>query len=135
MACLDTTILVDLNRTRSEFAARAARKIVDLNNRGEKLVTTRFNVAELYLGVQLAQDRQRETQHVRKLLAAMEILDFDDRAAWLFGEITAEQQRLGRPIGDLDSLIAATALAAGHRLITRNTAHFADIRGLSVEDY
>lgn len=35
----------------------------------------------------------------------------------------------------MDALIAATTLAAGEYLLTRNASHFADIPGLEVEEY
>ena len=38
-----------------------------------------------------------------------------------------------RPAGDMDVLVAATAVAFGHKLITRNPAHFSDIPHLRVE--
>ena len=63
------------------------------------------------------------------------VLDFDDSAARLFAGIAAELRRKGRPAGDMDVLIAATAMAGGHSLVTRNTAHFADIPHLTVETY
>jgi predicted nucleic acid-binding protein len=63
------------------------------------------------------------------------MLVFDDRAARLFAEMTAHLRRIGRPAGDMDVLMAATALAAGHCLVTQNPAHFADIPGVVVETY
>jgi predicted nucleic acid-binding protein len=62
-------------------------------------------------------------------------LEFDDKAAWLFGQITAYLIDLGRPAGDMDVLIAATAIAAGHSVISRDVRHFANIPELTVESY
>jgi predicted nucleic acid-binding protein len=135
MACLDTTFLIDLGRSRGELHRRASRRLEELAVSGEILVTTQFNVAELYVGVQLASDAERELKSVEQLLRDLEILDFDDRAAWLFAESTAHLRRLGRPAGDMDVLIAATAMANGHGLVTRNPAHFADIPLLQVDAY
>ncbi len=135
MACLDTTFLVDLQRQNTEFGRRAARRIVDLAGRGETLATSRMNAAELYLGVELAKDRRRELESVHRLLSNLEILSFDDRAAWVFARATAHLRRIGRPAGDMDVLIAATALANGHCLVTRNASHFAAIPHLLVETY
>ncbi len=56
MACLDTNFLIDQNRSDSEFGRRAAKKLTELVSRGESIATTRFSVAELYVGVQLAGD-------------------------------------------------------------------------------
>lgn len=135
MACLDTTFLIDLGRSRGELGNRAARKMVELALGGETVVTTRFNVAELYMGIQLASDSRREAASVERVLDGLEILPFDDRAAWLFAEFAANLRRQGRPIGDMDVLIAATAVAFDHQLVTRNTAHFTGVPRLRVESY
>jgi predicted nucleic acid-binding protein len=135
MACLDTTILVDLSAGSPRLKKRALEKIAQLAERGETLVTTRFNVAELLVGVARAADPAAEKAAVKVLLDYLEVLEFDGRSAELFGEITAHLQKSGKPAGDMDVLIAATALAAGHGLVTRNAAHFANIPALNVEDY
>ncbi|OGV77687.1 MAG: hypothetical protein A3K18_11820 [Lentisphaerae bacterium RIFOXYA12_64_32] len=136
MACLDTTFLIDLAGGGGKArCARAASKLRGLVGRGELLVTTRFNVAELYVGVHRSSDPDAEMRAVRALLAAIGILDFQDREAKLFGHVTAHLQRLGRPVGDMDVLIAVTALSAGHVLVSDNVAHFAGIPDLVIETY
>lgn len=135
MACLDTTVLVDLGRPRAKASARAFRKVEELAGRGETLATTRFNVAELYVGVARAGNANAERRAVQALLEDLEILEFGDPAARLFGQITAHLQAIGRPAGDMDVLIAATAMAAGHCLVTRNVPHFANIPALAAESY
>jgi tRNA(fMet)-specific endonuclease VapC len=135
MACLDTNFLIDLNRTSSDFGRRAAKKLIELVSRGETIATTRFSVAELYVGVQLVKDPQHELESVRRILSNLEILPFDDRSAWLFGEFTARLRSIGLPAGDMDVMIAASTVAFNHVLVTRNPAHFAGIPGLRVEGY
>jgi predicted nucleic acid-binding protein len=121
MACLDTTMLIDLSHPRRKANQGAARKIVEL--------------VERYLGVELARDRETELESVRRILAPLTVLVFDDRAAWLFAKSTAHLRRIGRPAGDMDVLIAAAAMAASHSLVTRNPLHFASIPHLAVETY
>lgn len=56
--------------------------------------------------------------------------------AWSrFSRLKAAQMSLGRPVADLDLLIAATALSMGLILATLNFRHFALVEGLSVEDW
>lgn len=135
MACLDTTILVDLARRRSRLRTRAFQKLQGLLGRGESLVTTRFSVAELYVGVERSDDPKREEEVVQQALQGLSILDFDERAARFFGRVCAHLHQIGQPAGDMDVLIAATCLAAGHCLITRNPSHFENIPELPVETY
>jgi predicted nucleic acid-binding protein len=110
-------------------------KVRELIDRGERLVTTRFNMAEMYVGVERSDDREGEEQAVRTVIEPLGVLDFDEPAARLFGQITAHLQRIGRPAGDMDVLIAATSMAAGHSLVTRNPAHFDAIPEMVVEGY
>lgn len=135
MACLDTTVLVDLVRPPGEWKRRALEKVRELVRRGEGLVTTRFNLAELYVGVERSDDPQREEAAIQAVAGDFGVLDFDDRAARLFGQITAHLQRIGKPAGDMDVLIAATSMGAGHCLVTRNPAHFKSIPELAVQTY
>lgn len=136
MACLDTTLLVDLLRSNPERKRRALGKIEVLADRGEAVVTSRVNLAELYVGIELSDDPERDFRRARGILDRLDsILEFDDLAAREFGQITAHLRRIGRPAVDVDVLIASIALASGHCLVTRNAAHFADIPQLAVETY
>jgi tRNA(fMet)-specific endonuclease VapC len=135
MACLDTTILIDLVGRKSPRREQAIKKIEELAGAGQGLATTRFSVAELYVGVAQSRRPEEDEAALRTLLKEFEILEFNDAAARVFGSITAFLQRIGQPAGDMDVLIAATALVHGHALITRNRRHFRQIPGLTVEEY
>ena len=136
MPVLDTTVLVDLMRPRAADYHRRALAFVDAaRGDGKVICTTRINVAELFVGVELADDRAEELDRVRLVLDEMTILELDQRAAQRFGYVSARLQREGRPIGDLDVLIASIALANGQSLATRNVRHFSDIPGLQRETY
>ncbi|MCU0728444.1 MAG: type II toxin-antitoxin system VapC family toxin [Planctomycetes bacterium] len=134
MTCLDTSVLIDLCKSRRGEASRAARAEVARRARaGETLATTRLNVAELLVGVARSEDAVREQERVDRLLGPLTILEFDARAAEAFGRIVGHLLRRGRPIGDMDALIAAVCLSSGHRLLTGNPRHFTDVPGLVVE--
>jgi len=85
MACLDTTMLIDLAGRSDRLRKRALDKIKELVKRGENLVTTRFNVAELSIGIARSDNPRAEEAVVHSLLADLGILEFDDKAAWVFG--------------------------------------------------
>ena len=135
MACLDTTVFVDATGRNASLKGRSLAKVRDLIRRGQTLVTTRFNVAELYVGVFRSDDRRSEELSVLRMLRGLAILDFDGKAMKLFGQITALLQQSGLPVGDMDVLIAATAMAHGHLLVTRNPEHFRRIPNLSIQEY
>lgn len=136
MACLDTTVLLDLmGRGSRSHATSAAALLKALRAAGDRMVTTRFNAAELYIGIERSRDRDEEAGRVRSVLDGLTVLEFDDTAARMFAVHTAHLQRIGRPAGDMDVLIASTAMVNGHALVTRNPRHFADLQGLEVRGY
>lgn len=62
-------------------------------------------------------------------------LPFDDAAAKVAGQIRAELEKAGTPIGPNDLLIGAIALTRGLTVVTRNTREFGRIPGLHLEDW
>lgn len=91
--------------------------------------------AELYYG---AYKSQRQTQNLallNRVLGRFVSLPFDDQAAELAGRERARLAALGTPIGALDLLIAAIALAHQAILVTHNTREFNRVVGLQVEDW
>ncbi len=134
MAVLDTNILVDLMRKRPASSGRRTAEFVRrITASGDTLMTTRFNVAELYVGAELSAAPAAETGRIDAVLAAIRILEFDDMSARIYGRIEASLRRSGRPVGDFDALIAAVALRQGQTLVTRNPRHFLWIPGLTVQ--
>ncbi|MGD0655277.1 MAG: type II toxin-antitoxin system VapC family toxin [Thermoguttaceae bacterium] len=137
MACLDTTILIDLLRSNLQLKRRALDKIEQLSVGGQTIATTRFNLAELYLGIELSDNPQKNYQEINDIFEYLDlVLEFNDFSAQTFGRIASHLRRIGHPAGDFDMLIASTSLAAGHALlVTRNPSHFSGIPDLTVESY
>ena len=63
------------------------------------------------------------------------ILPFDATAARIYGEVRADLERMGTPIGDADLRIGAIALSRGLTVVTGNVRHFQRIAGLPVENW
>ena len=57
------------------------------------------------------------------------------QAADQYGALKDTHRRAGTLIGELDTQIAAQALAEGLTLVTHNTRHFARVPGLRLEDW
>jgi predicted nucleic acid-binding protein len=135
MPCLDTNVLIDLGNPRRALHSTAAALVGAALRRGEAVCTTRFNIAELRVGLERSMDRAAEERRFLRSISTLIVLDFDGSCAEHFGRIQARLFNLGRPAGDMDVLIAAVCLANGQRLVTRNAKHFADVPGLEVESY
>ena len=91
--------------------------------------------AELRYGAAKSQTPQRTREKQDIFLRPFASVPFDDRAAEAYGRIRAELERVGTPIGPLDMLIAAIALANGLILVTHNIREFSRVTGLKYEDW
>ena len=88
--------------------------------------------AELRFGAaKLASPRFIAT--VEQWLAGFEILDWPAQAAHHYAAMRVSLERSGTPVGGMDMLIAAHALAEDSVVITSNTREFHRIPGLAVE--
>ena len=68
-------------------------------------------------------------------LLQVPVLPWTDAVADVYGPLAHKLRQLGRPIGAMDTLIAAQALAQGLVLVTHNIRHFEGVEGLRVEDW
>jgi tRNA(fMet)-specific endonuclease VapC len=64
--------------------------------------------------------------------AGFTIYPLDEDVLWKAAEVFQDLRKRGEPAGENDLWIAATALVAGHPLITANAKDFGKIRGLRV---
>lgn len=90
---------------------------------------------ELETGIAKSQAPAKRRDQLNELLKVIQIIPFDAKAALIAADIRADLEQQGRMIGPLDNLIAASAIAAGAILVTRNTSEFARISGLMLENW
>jgi predicted nucleic acid-binding protein len=84
---------------------------------------------EIIRGYQKKQ-ASRQMQAFLAGIASEEVIPFDQAAAELAGKIAGELERVGRPIGVTDPMIAATAIEHRLELVTGNTMHFQYVQQL-----
>lgn len=72
---------------------------------------------------------------IRGLLGGIEIVPLTSDDTDSIAKLAAALRERGRPIGQMDTLIAGHALSRGLTLVTHNTRHFRGIDGLAVEDW
>jgi len=82
--------------------------------------------AELVLGAR--QGKPPRLDRLAIMTGEMPLLPFDEAAARAYGSIPFKR-------GSFDRLLAGHALALGLEIITTNVRDFADIPGLTVEDW
>ena len=66
------------------------------------------------------------------MLDRLSVVPFDLEAARIHARLAADLMAAGQAIGPNDLLIAATALAHGHAVLTHNLRHFERVPGLVV---
>ena len=71
---------------------------------------------------------------VREFLKRLDVLPWDSAAATRYGVLRAALEAAGTPLGNLDTLIAAHALATDATLVTNDRA-FTRVPGLVVENW
>jgi len=92
-------------------------------------------VAELFYGAFKSPRPAANLDLVRRFIAPLRSLPFDDKAAEVYGQIRAELEQRGQPIGPNDTMIAAIARANRVTLVTDNTAKFSRVPSLHLENW
>jgi len=72
---------------------------------------------------------------IREFFNSFSSMSFDDNIADICGEIRADLEKLGTPIGPYDLLIAATAISKDLILVTNNTKEFIRVKNIQLEDW
>lgn len=90
---------------------------------------------EVWVGVLGSRDSQRRQAEFERFLTVVAILPFDGAAGRRAAELRVALERRGETIGPMDTLIAATALAHGATLVTRNVREFGRVPALTVVNW
>ena len=123
----------------SSVLIAAERGTLDLNEKLGKgldnpVALAAISASELLHGVHRAtslNQRARRQAFVEQLLSALPVIPFDLVAARLHAELWARLAAKGIQVGAHDLLIAATAIAAGYGVATRDERSFPRIPGLT----
>ena len=126
---LDTNIVIYTMKNRPQQVKRRFQQ-----HHGQMGIST-VTLGELVFGAEHSQQVERNLADIEVLAAKLEVLPFDNKAAYHFGQIRASLYRTGRPIGPYDLMIAGHARAAGLKLVTNNVKEFERVPGLLLEDW
>lgn len=94
-----------------------------------------ITLSELEYGVMKSSRPKQNTFALMQFAVPLEILPFDDLAAREYGYIRSFLEKQGTPIGSLDTLIAAHALALDCILVTNNQKEFGRVPGLKTANW
>jgi tRNA(fMet)-specific endonuclease VapC len=126
MIMLDTNVVVAFLKGDKSILKRIRAEV-------DKIALNTLVVAELDYGAKASQRAKENLETLYHLLDICQVVPFDLECAKVFGTIKSKLRSLGRPTGEMDGLIAATAMAHKATLITADKKHFENIEGLKVE--
>jgi tRNA(fMet)-specific endonuclease VapC len=125
-AILDTDIFSEITKGVNQTVAAHAMAY--------RKAFTRYTISAVtFMEVIRGYQKKQASRQLQSFLAAIpseEVIPFDQAAAELAGRIAGELERVGRPIGLADTMIAAIALTHGLELCTGNTTHFQRVQQL-----
>ena len=101
----------------------------------EAVAVSVTTVLELRHGAERSVDPTVAHQRLDRFFSPLHVVLFDEEAARVGARIRADLQRRGTPIGELDMLIAATALARDLTLVTNNLREFERVVVLRTENW
>ena len=126
---LDTNTVSHIVKGRSR---NARRKLAELKA-DDIVCISAITEAEILYGLAKNPDAARLTPPIEAFLSKIQVLAWGRKEAAAYGRVRAEQERLGKTIGNLDLLIAAHAVAIGAVLVSADTVfqHVKSLPGIA----
>ena len=100
----------------------------------ESLAISTVTVAELAFGIAKSK-RESSRPKLENFLSQFPILDWNQDAAWVYGNVRKTLEGKGQRIGERDLLLACQALALDATMVTNNTREFERVEGLKLENW
>jgi len=91
--------------------------------------------AELRTGAAKSSSPIKTLHLVENLLRPLTLIDFTSDDAIAYAAVLAKLERAGTPIGPLDLLIAAQAIARKLTVVSNNEREFRRVAGLTIENW
>ena len=98
--------------------------------------TTSITISELYYGAYKSQHTAQLLKiFEEKVIPTLQVLDFNGKAAMIYGKIRAGLEKRGFSLSEPDLRIGAITIANEMILITGNVRHFQKIPRLKIENW
>lgn len=101
----------------------------------EEIAVSTLVIAELFYGAKSSQYPEKNLEKLSRFIDVIRIIPFDLACAVKFGDIKSKLRAMGKPTGEVDALIGATAITHNAILVTNNLKHFKNIEGLKMENW
>jgi tRNA(fMet)-specific endonuclease VapC len=127
-----TGFMLDTDISSYIIKRRPAALVEKFQKHADSLCVSVMTAAELRFGAEKA-GRPQLIELVEGFLERLAILDWTDAVSTHYARIRSVLEQAGRPIGNMDLLIAAHAVSQRMTLVTNNLRHFAHVPGLKSE--
>lgn len=126
---LDTNIVIYVIK-------RRPMEVLDTFNKysGQMCISS-ITLGELLHGVEKSEDPSRNMRKVEDFVSRLEVVDYGNAAAAHYGEIRANLEKKGTPIGVNDVHIAGHARSLALTLVTNNLREFERVEGLRLTNW
>jgi tRNA(fMet)-specific endonuclease VapC len=101
----------------------------------DQLCISTVTAMELIYGAEKSAAPEKNLAVIEGFFARLAVKDYDLHAAAHTGQMRAELQKLGTPIGPYDQMIAGHARSLGLIVVTNNEREFARVDGLRTENW
>lgn len=119
------------------YALKQHRNVLDrlLSTSREEILVSVITEAELRTGIAKSASPIKTIRQVENFLHPLAVAEFTSDDAMAYAHVRAKLERAGTPIGPLDTLIAAQAIARNLVLVSNNEREFRRVAGLHVENW
>ena len=94
-----------------------------------------ITLSELFYGVSKSSKPEQNQIALIQFIAPLEIVAYSHETSQYYGDLRAQLEKQGTPIGSLDILIAAHALSIDCILVTNNEKEFMRVPNLKIENW
>ncbi|HKI31248.1 MAG TPA: type II toxin-antitoxin system VapC family toxin [Gemmataceae bacterium] len=107
----------------------------DARRSGAKIGICMPVLAEIGAGLEASDSREASWEVARRRLGKLVCWPFDKAAAYEYGRVFAELKRRGRPMQQVDMMLAAVALTLGNCTVVSSDSDLTAVPGLTVENW
>jgi tRNA(fMet)-specific endonuclease VapC len=105
------------------------------NQHAGQMCISSITLAELLHGVEKSSRSDHNLLQVENFVSRLEVLSYGDKAAAHYGDIRADLERKGTPIGVNDLHIAGHARSEGLTLVSNNVREFERVDALRLANW
>lgn len=127
--------MLDTNTVIYVIKRRPIEVLKTFNRHADQMSISSITLAELFHGAEKSSRPEHNFRQIEDFVSRLEILEYGTKAAGHYGDIRANLEKQGKPIGVNDLHIAGHARSEGLTLVTNNLKEFERVEALKLENW